>query len=444
MRAYTVGLVAAACALAPQLAFAAGYGLREHSADAIGAAYAGASATTTDASYLAYNPAALGFVETGDFSISLAGIFPTSSAHYTATTSALTPVSGPSSPDDFIDNAAVPALAARWRLDERWAFGVSVSAPWGLSTNYPNDWVGRYYARQTKLITVNIAPVISYAITPHFVIAGGAQAQYARGDFSNAVDVGTLGALLSIPGSIPGAQDINAHFNADGWGWGYTLGAIAEVNDAITLGIAYHSSIDMDADGRLEFRINNNPIALIINGATGLFANTPASASLTTPARLNLGARVRLDDQWTLLAEADWADWTSFDELRIKSKNPAQPDDVTLANWDSSWLFALGAEYRANERWTWRAGMAFDESPVPDSTFGPRIPDGDRTWISVGARYHATESMDISFAASHLFLPERDVHLTALEPSNALRGNLDGQSKAGVTVIAMQLSFALQ
>ena len=46
-------------ALAASPAFAAGYGLKEHSADAMAAAYAGAAATDSDASYMAYNPAAL-------------------------------------------------------------------------------------------------------------------------------------------------------------------------------------------------------------------------------------------------------------------------------------------------------------------------------------------------------------------------------------------------
>jgi len=443
MRKFGLGFLVLAGVLAPQMAFSAGFGLREHSAEALGAANAGASASTSDASYIAFNPAALGFVDSADFSVTLAGILPSSEANYSAITSALTPVSGPGSPDDFIDNAALPAIAARWRLDDRWAVGVSVTGPWGLSTAYPNDWVGRYYARNTKLITVNIAPVVSFAITPHFVIAGGAQAQYAHGDFSNAVDVGTIGAGFLIPGSIPGAQDISARFSADGWGWGWTLGAIAELSDNVTLGVAYRSSIDTDADGTLKFNIANNTIAQIINGATGLFANTPASTSLTTPAMLNIGARLGLGNGWTLLGEANWTDWTSFDELRIRSKNPVQPDDVTLAHWDSSWFFSGGLEYQADEHWTLRAGGAFDESPIPDSTLGPRIPDGDRTWVTLGATYHTSDKVAVSVGASHLFVSDRDIHLSATEPANAFRGNLDGRSKASVNVIALQLSFSL-
>jgi long-chain fatty acid transport protein len=443
MRGFVIGATAAGCILLAQHANAAGYGLREHSADAVGAAYAGASATATDASYLAYNPAALGFAEESDFAVSLAGIFPASSASYTATTSALTPVAGPGRPGGFIDKAALPQIAARFRLDDRWAIGVSVTAPWGLSTDYPDDWVGRYYALQTKLVTVNIAPVISYRIAPGFVVAAGPVAQYADGKLSSAVDVGTLGALMAIPGAVPGMQDIRASYSADAWGWGFSVGALAELSDSITLGVAYRSEIDTDFDGKLDFHLGGNPIALAINGATGLFSDTAATTSLTTPATLHVGARVRLDERWTLLGEADWTDWSAFDELRIKPKNPVQPDDVTLARWNSAWLFAAGVEFVADDRWTLKAGTAHDESPVPGSTLSPRIPDADRTWVAVGARYRLGERSHVSFALAHLFLPERNVRLTALEPANALRGNLDGSTKSGVTVVALELSLPL-
>ena len=70
--------------LAAAPAFAAGYGLKEHSADAMAAAYAGAAATDSDASYLAYNPAALAGVRDTDFTVSAVAIFPGSRGHYTS------------------------------------------------------------------------------------------------------------------------------------------------------------------------------------------------------------------------------------------------------------------------------------------------------------------------------------------------------------------------
>jgi long-chain fatty acid transport protein len=132
-------------------ALAAGYGLRESSTDAMGSAYAGAAATTSDASYQAYNPASIAGVAQTDFSISAIGILPTSSASYTtARTSAGTPVSGSTTPRGFISDALIPGIALRTRLSDQWSVGVVVYAPWGLSTNYPMTSAERYYALKTE------------------------------------------------------------------------------------------------------------------------------------------------------------------------------------------------------------------------------------------------------------------------------------------------------
>src|SRR5215475_6906305 len=140
-------LVTFFCLASATPAFAAGYGLREHSTEAMGEAYAGAVATGTDAGFLSYNPAAAGATQGGDFAISAVSIMPGSSANYnTALTGAGTPAGGNAQPKDFIRNAIVPDIALRQRLDDRWSVGLSVSVPWGLSTKYPNGWAGRYYA----------------------------------------------------------------------------------------------------------------------------------------------------------------------------------------------------------------------------------------------------------------------------------------------------------
>jgi long-chain fatty acid transport protein len=434
--------VLAACALVPQVANASGYGLFEHSADAMGTAYAGSAATGTDASYMVYNPAALGYTDGFDFSASLAGIFPDVSSHYTGTTSAIPPLLpatplGSDAPKNFVSDAAVPALATRWRVADRWALGVSVSAPWGLMTTYPKDWVGRYYGIDTKLMTINITPLISYQIAPHVVIAAGPQAQYANGTFTNAIDVGTI-AVLS--GGTPGQNDIDAKFKANGWGWGWTAGIMAQLTDNFTGGVSYRSSIDTTAKGNLSFQgVSTNPFAQGI----GIFTTQPAQTSLTTPGQLNIGARWRICPDWSLLGEADWTEWSVFKHLQISPANPALTD-FTATNWKDSWFFALGAEYQASDRWTLKAGTAFDESPIPNSTKGPRIPDNNRTWLSVGTRYHASDAVDISFSAAHLLFANSHVNLSQTDPGSTLRGNLTGSISGSVNVVAVQLSFHTQ
>jgi long-chain fatty acid transport protein len=422
-------------------ALASGYGLREHSVDALGMAYAGTAASSDDASYLAYNPASLAGVVDSDATVNLVAIFPTSDASYaTALTAAGSPTGGLNHPTDFVDNAYVPSAAFRTRINDRWAVGLSISAPWGLSTDYPESWAGRYYALKTQLFTLNATPIVSYQVSPRLALAAGLQVEYAWGTLSSAIDFGTLGALFGM-GTTPGASDGRGTFEASDWGVGFLLGAQMQLSDTTTLGISYRSSISHTLEGPLRFGLDADGIGAIINGATGLFANTHAETKLDTPDVVNAGLRVQFSDRWTGLIGADWTNWSRFKSLDVNAVNPAQPTEITTAHWEDSWFVSLGAEYAANESWTFRAGAAYDDSPVPDSTREPRIPDHGRFWLAAGATWHASETLDVKFAYAHMFLEDSRIALSTADPANALRGTLAGKVSLSGEVVGVALSW---
>ena len=141
--------------------------------------------------------------------------------------------------------------------------------------------------------------------------------------------------------------------------------------------------------------------------------------------------------------EADWTNWSRFHELRVVSVNPVQPDDVTQANWKDAWFVSLGAEFAPNDRWTWRGGVAIDQTPIQASTLSPRIPDATRTWASVGVTYRLNDTMSVALTYAHLFLPNRTVAQTAAMNGNALRGNLAGRSEADDNAVGIQLNYRM-
>ncbi len=426
-------------------ALAAGFGLREQSTEAMGEAYAGATATGSDAGFLAYNPAAAGATEGGDFALSAISIMPGSSAAYTtALTAAGTPAGGNATPKDFIRNALIPDFALRQRLDDRWSAGLSVSVPWGLATKYPDGWAGRYYALNTKLLTVNVTPVVAYDLMPGLTIGGGIQAQYAKGNLSSAVDIGTIAALSSLPGAVPGTADGTAAISAHGWGYGFVLGARAELDDGWTLGLSYRSAVHHTLNGPWTFTLDSVGFGAAIQGATGLFANTTAKAKITTPAELGMGLRKKFLDDWTLLAEADWTDWSSFKNLTAVAANPVQPNDVTIANWKGSWLTSLGVEYAASDDISLRMGTGIDQTPIPSATLNVRIPDASRTWLAGGVTWHAAPDMDLKFSYAHLFNDTRTIDQTAAMTGNTLRGTLIGTTKSNVNVVGLSLDYRWQ
>ncbi len=442
MRRQTLVLL---CLLPTTPALAAGFGLREQSTEAMGEAYAGAAATASDAGFLAYNPAAAAGTSGGDFALSAVSIMPGSSANYTtALTAAGTPAGGNAQPKDFIRNAIIPDIAIRQRLDDRWSVGFSVSVPWGLATRYPIGWAGRYHGTSTKLTTINITPVVAYDLAPGFTIGGGIQAQYAKGTLSSAVDIGTLGALSAIPGSVPGGMDGSSTINASGWGYGFVLGARAELDDGWTLGASYRSIVHHTLSGSWDFSLDSAGLGAAIRSATTLLSNTTTKAKVATPAELQFSLRKQFLERWTFLATADWTDWSSFKNLTAVAANPAQPNDVTIANWKSSWMASVGAEYAATDDLTLRVGAALDESPAPSATLETRVPDANRTWVAIGATWHATPAMDLKLSFGHLFDNTRPINQTAAMTGNALRGTLIGTSASNVNVLGLALDYRWQ
>jgi len=423
-------------------AVAAGYGLKEHSADAMAAAYAGAAASDRDASTMVYNPAAAAGVADTDFSASLVAILPGSSASYsTATTSAGNPTGGGKTPSGYISDAPVPAFGVRHRLDDRLTVGLSISAPWGLRTDYPAGWAGRYYADESELLTINVTPVVAYQLSPAVTFGAGLQIEYAKGTLTSSIDTGTLGALNGIPGSIPGGQDSFARVSGANWTVGYTLGTMLRPMPGLTLGIAYRSSLQQDLTGPLTFTLDGAGVGATIRSLTGLFANTRQKTPITMPDMITSGARMDFSDGWSGMAELDWTHWSRVHQLMVIAENPAQPADTTNLSWKDTLFGSLGVEYRPSRIWALRAGMAYDESPATDATREPRIPDADRIWISAGARVALSDDVDLNVTASRLFNLTAPIALSPAAPGAALRGTLAGTTQSYVNVAGLEVSW---
>lgn len=440
-----IRLIAAGLGLTAAVpAWGAGYGLKEQSATAMGAAYAGVAADSSNVAALPYNPATLAGVMGTDAALSVVEIVPHSSASYgTATTPAGTPAGGSMAPVNFIADAPVPTLALRHRLTDTLALGLSVSVPFGLKTNYPSSWAGRYYALETEEITVKIAPVIAWQVTDDLALGASLNVDYSRGVLTSAADIGTLGALSGVPGAVPGGFDGQARLSGISWNEGFSVGAIYTLLPDVTLGLSYESAVDQALSGPLTFSLDRAGLGDAIRAATGLFTNTRGMARLTMPDMLRSGLRVRLSDDFTLMGELDWTDWSRFHDLTVVAQNPIQPNDVTQANWRGAVFASLGGEYRLDDRWTLRGGAGYDESPIPDSTRSPRIPDANRTWLAAGLSLALSPAAVLDLSYGHLFNDDTPVTLTPAQPGNALRGSLSGVTRSSVDVVGLQISGAL-
>jgi long-chain fatty acid transport protein len=377
---------------------AAGFALKEQSAAAQGNSFAGATAGAEDVTYMFFNPAGLTRQEGHQVAVVLSYIAPS------AETSDATSVIGGSGVQDGGESALVPAAYFMWSLSPDLKLGMGINAPFGLKTEYDPTWAGRMYAIESELKTININPTVAYKLNDMISIGAGLQIQYSDVTLTN--DLNGLGLIGELTG--------------DDWGVGATLGLLVEFSESTRAGLGYRSQISHTLEG--EFT------------AGGSLVDT-VTADLTTPDQVTAGLYHDINDQFAVMAEIGWTNWSTFDEIRVKFDSGG-PDNVTPEDWDNVWFGAVGVTWKASENLAIRGGIAYDQSPIPDATRTPRIPGEDRTWLSLGVNYAPTPNFSIDAGYTHIFVDDSTVNVTY-----APTPNLTATFENAVDILTVQGTF---
>jgi long-chain fatty acid transport protein len=434
-------------------AHSAGFALIEQSVSGLGNAFAGGSAAAEDASVVYFNPAGMTHLQGFQTVVGLHLIDPQAkftnegSTHVLQSFNPAAPALSGGNGGQGGEAGISPNLYYTETFDSGWSFGLGVNAPFGLSTDYDQGWVGRYQALHSELKTVNINPSVAVRINDVLSIGAGFNAMYLDAELTNAIDFGTLDALPVAAGGFGGAFGLTPQ-GADGyvklkgnsWGFGYNAGLLLDLSADTRIGVAYRSKVIQDVEGTADF---SNVPAGISAVTGGYFTATSVKAKVTLPSTFSVSLHQRINDQWAAMADVTRTGWSSFNELRFKFAN-GQPDGVTTENWKDSYRYALGATYRPTHALVVRVGAAYDKTPIPDPEHRtPRIPDGDRLWTTVGAGYRVTEHVGVDAAYAHLFVKDPKIDKSSFSlPEDALRGGLRGSYDAAVDIASVQLNVA--
>lgn len=415
-------------------ALASGFAITEQSVTNLGTGASGGAAGLDDISTIFFNPAGLMRLP-DDGAVVGAGyvIFP--SLNFTNQGSEIAP--GVPKVGGNGGNAGVtsfiPNLYAAYRVSDRMKLGIGVNTPFGLSTEYDSNWVGRYQAIKSELITININPTVAYQVTDNLAIGAGLNVQYAEAELSNAID---FGGILAAGGAaiLPQQADGAVNISGSDWSVGYNFGILYEPTETTRIGLAYRSAINHNLRGNADF---TTPAVAVAAGltATGLFTDTTASARLNLPDTLSLGINQKLSPRLALTGDVTWTNWSDFQELRVDFDSP-QPDTVVPENWFDTVRVGVGLTYELNSTWTLRGGVAYDPTPVPQEFLTPRIPDSDRTWLSFGFSYEPSRNLSLDLAYTHVFLPNRDINAT-----EEGAGTLVGNYTSSIDIIGAQLNW---
>ncbi len=420
------------------VSYSAGFAIAEQSITGLGRAFAGQAAVAEDASTIFFNPAGLTYLSGSQLVAGLNFINPESDFNNNG--SRLPPTLGGAltgAGDDAGKLAIVPNFYYAHRLNDDVVLGIGVNAPFGLVTEYSDSWVGRYHAIKSDLKTININPSIGFKATERLSLGVGVNLQYIDLELTQAVD---FGAACFVAGVVQCAQpqqhDGKAELSADDWSWGFNLGLIYQATEATRVALTYRSKISHNLTGDGKFSIPSDPFVQAV-AAGGGFSDGAISGNVDLPESASLAVHHQLNNKWAVSADASWTRWERFKELAISSPDPnSKLNSVKPENWDNNMRYGIGLTYAHNDRWTFRGGIAYDESPISDLYRTPRIPGEDRKWISIGASYNYSDHITIDTGYTHIFVSD-----PSMNDVTSTGYTLSGDYDASVDLLGIQMRW---
>lgn len=450
-------LTASTASLLPSTqALAAGFALLEQSASRLGTAFSGTAAVADDATTIYYNPAGMVQLTQSEALVALSGIDIGSEFRNRNSQAALGQPLGGSGGDAGGWNA-IPSAYLVVSTSESLAFGFALNAPFGLKLEYDPGWMGRFQALDSEIETYNLNPAVSWRVNEWLSIGAGADYQHLQAELTNSVNytaaVGQglqqlVAAGLLSPAAVPTLLAANAgleghaQVRGDDSAWGYNVGVLFTFSPDTRLGLAYRSSIEYDLRGAARFtapattNLTGAAIIAAASGAGGALATGPVRVALEVPDSATASLAHRMGSV-ELLADVAWTGWSSIQELRVV-RDSGVTLSVTPERWRDTWRYALGATYKMSDSWKLRGGVAYDETPVPDETRTPRLPDADRKWLALGAQWKPTAATLIDVGYAHLFSP--DVSMNHDGGNAAVYGLLNGQQQSSVDIVSIQVA----
>lgn len=363
---------------------AAGFMVRERSAESVGMIYAGDASRADEAATVFNNPAGMMHLAGPEVELGAAVVFPSIHFSGSATAAGTIPISGSQGGEAGL-NTVIPNFYAVMNLTDNLRLGLAVTAPFGNTVDYREGWVGRYQTIKTEALSADINPNIAWRINDKVSIGAGISAQWLKIEQSAAIP-----QFLILGAPVPDAEFL---FKGASWNVGFNAGILLEPNSTTRLGFTYRSGVDHKLTGTLDYTGANPALGLVNGPATGTGLNMPgtAAASFThdwTP-------------QWSASAELQYNQWGSFKQVQVFSAAPTPL--VEPEHYRNSWVISAGAVYHATSQLALRGGIGWDQSPVTTQFRTVGIPDADRYMVGVGAGYAVAPGAVVDFGYAHYF-----------------------------------------
>ncbi len=373
--------IATLLSLSAATLLASGYRIPEQSLNsvALSAAYV-AGANGADASY--YNPANMAFMAQGAYTEMALTYINLPKVGYTDNSGS--GFDGDSKQEEFL----MPNLHYVSPSVGNWRFGLSITAPAGLSKRWDEAYA-KTFAEEFSLKVIEVNPTVSYKVSDQFAMAIGLRGVYTDGT------VKSDGIVTTTPTIINASRDLTG----DSIDFGYNLALSYKPINDLTLAATYRSKVDLTVKGDATL----TSTAVLTSTNLGTYSGG-AKVSIPLPASLALAAAYTFDKTIVeFVFERTY--WSSYDQLDFQYDGALSNAILTAAfdnpkskNWKDSNAYRIGLTHQCTDNLKMMVGFAIDKSPAPDSTLGFELPDSDAKLYSIGFEYKVNDKTSVGLA----------------------------------------------
>lgn len=429
-------------------AFAEGYQVNNFSARQAGMANVG-TAMKLGSESIYFNPAAAAFQESKfDISLGATGIL----SSVTASTLPTAANGYKSDLQETSDNKMSTPLHMyiNYKPSKRWSVGLGFYTPNGSSMNWGSNWSGAHLIQDINLAAYTFQPTVSFKICDRLSIGAGLMITWGNFDLSRSLlskttrqgliaseidpTINNMNLIINNPmatdeqkaqaqqllqqlqggkaylestmdQSIVAAQ-LSGNANV---AIGVNAGILWDINDQWSLAMSYRSRMNMKVDrGHATMNIDPQAAALIamfeqLKGGTQLIPALDQGTfhtELPLPTTVTWGVSYRPNARWQMAVDLQWIGWSAYKDLNVAFNETELgiKDIYSVKNYSNTLSARFGAEYRALNWLTARAGIYFDESPVDSNYLNPETPSMTKIAYSLGASFRLARSLSLDLA----------------------------------------------
>ncbi len=414
-------------------AVASGFQIFEENGVGSGDYNAGGAAIADDASTIFFNPAGLTRIDRQQLVVGADGIFANSEFNGSNTwnTNVLNPLQPKPTPllPSFTQtgeasggkDAIVPSFYYSIPLNPAVVFGIGVTAPFGLATQYSDNSIAAYTATESQLSVIDYMPAVGVKLTDQWSLGAGADIDRLNATLSS---IAGLPSLATAQGLSSNAYDTESENTASDWGWGYHVGLLfqPQADPGGRFGLTYHSQVDFSPTGDSTF---TGPLAGVpapVPYTNPEISNNGANTTITLPAFTMLSAFQNITPIWAVMGSVTYTQWDVFKNLTLNNVEAVAPDLITGGfdptqinvslpqNFRNTWRFAVGSSVAVTNQWLLRAGVGYDENPTNDEDRNLRLPDSNRIAVAIGTHYQVTPCIGFDMGYTHLFIRNTSIN----------------------------------